>query len=145
MTIRPPESAESNVLSPSATTAARFALSAACAALLASEAIGTIVMWALAPLGWLWVGGRAYRATGSLFADLAVVICGLLVTTWFLIVALQRVDRAWIALRRRGGHDQADGALDRVVVVSTTAALALFLLWYYVLAGAFVMPFMPMR
>ena len=54
-------------------------------------------------------------------------------------------DVAWVALRRRAGHDQREGALTQVVVVSATIGIAGFLLWYYVLEQAYVIPFMPSR
>jgi hypothetical protein len=57
--------------------------------------------------------------------------------------ALARLDRLWVALRRRAGHDQAQGVLTRVVVVSATLGLLAFFLWYYVIGGAFVIRFMP--
>jgi hypothetical protein len=59
------------------------------------------------------------------------------------MMALARVDRVWVALRRRAGHDQREGALTQVVVISATIALVAFLLWYYVFGRAFVIPFMP--
>ena len=33
--------------------------------MLALEAIASVVMWAPLPLGWMWVGGRVYDATGA--------------------------------------------------------------------------------
>jgi hypothetical protein len=113
------------------------------AALLAIEALGTLLMWAPIPLAWLWIGGRVYSLTGSLATDLAVAFAGFIGTTLLAVVVLQRVDQAWITLRRRAGHDQENGALSQVAIVSGTIGIALFLLWYYLLAKAFIMPFMP--
>jgi hypothetical protein len=93
---------------------------AASAAVLAVEVIGSLAMWAPIPIAWMWIGARVYDATGS-----------------------SRLDRVWIALRRRAGHDQVDGALPRAVVVSATLGMLLFLVWFYVLEQAFVLPFMP--
>ena len=59
--------------------------------------------------------------------------------------ALARLDEVWVDLRRRAGHDQAQGALTAVVVVSATLGLAGFLVWYYALSKAFIIPFMPTR
>jgi hypothetical protein len=56
---------------------------------------------------------------------------------------LRRLDEGWIALRRRAGHEQKEGALTQVVTVSATFALILFLAWYYLLAKAYIIPFMP--
>jgi hypothetical protein len=116
---------------------------AACAAVLAIEALGTVLMWAPIPLAWLWIGGRVYSVTGSLAADLAVAFGGFIATTLLAVMVLHRIDGLWIALRRRAGHDQEGGALPQVAVVSGTFGMIAFLLWYYLLAKAFIMPFMP--
>jgi hypothetical protein len=120
----------------------RRAANAACGALLAVEVIGSVAMWVLIPLAWMWVGGRVFAATGSLAADGAVAFLGFVGTTILMVGALIRIDRVWVALRRRAGHDQDEGALTRTVVVSSTLGILLFVLWYYVLSDAYVLPFM---
>lgn len=119
----------------------RFAV--ASAAVLAVEAAGTMLMWAPIPLGWLWIGGRVYNVTGSLGADLGVAFLGFVATTLLGVVALTRIDRIWVDLRRRAGHEQDQGALAQVSIVSGTFGLVAFFLWYYLFTRAFVMPFMP--
>jgi hypothetical protein len=109
----------------------------------AAEAIGSLMMWAPIPIAWMWVGARVYEATGSLVADGAVVLLGFLATISLAMAALTRLDRVWVDLRRQAGHDQAEGALTRVVVISATLGILMFLLWYYVLSHAFILPFMP--
>ena len=103
------------------------------------------MMWAPIPAGWMWIGARVYTATGSLFADGAVVMIGFLATVWLAMGALVRLDGAWVSLRRRAGHAQRDGALTRVVVFSATMGMIGFYLWYYLFSDAFVLPFMPMQ
>ncbi len=122
-----------------------FASETACAAVLVVEAIGALLMWAPIPLAWIWVGARAYDATGSLVAGGGVALLGFAATVTLAMAALARLDRVWVALRRRAGHDQDQGALTQVVVVSATLGLLLFLVWYYILTNAFVIPFMPSR
>src|SRR3954449_4729475 len=95
----------------------------ASAALLTLEAVGAVLMWAPIPLAWLWIGGRVYSATGSLGADLAVAFSGFIATTLLAVGALNRVDRLWVALRRRAGYDQETGALTQVAVISGTLGL----------------------
>ena len=116
---------------------------AACLALLAAETLGTLLLWAPLPFAWIWIGGRVYAATGSLFLDGAVALTGFAASALLAMRGLARVDRTWIALRRRAGYAQSDGALTQVVVVSATLGLAGFLVWYYVLSHAFILPFMP--
>jgi hypothetical protein len=112
-------------------------------AVMAGEVIGSLAMWAAVPLLWVWIAGRAYDATDSLFASGGLALLGLAVTESLAIKALHRVDMVWVALRRRGGHEQRHGALTQVVVVSATLGLIAFLVWYYVLSSAFIIPFMP--
>jgi hypothetical protein len=126
------------------TVPAGRAANAACAVvLLAVEALGTLLMWVAMPLAWLWVGGRVFAVTGSLAADLGGAFFGFVATTILAMIALNRIDRFWIRLRRRAGHDQTQGALPQVAVVSATLGLVLFVLWYYVFSNAFIIPFMP--
>ena len=124
--------------------ASRVAADVACAVVLGIEVLGSVVMWAPVPLAWFWVGARVYVATESLAAGAGVAFAGFVATTILVMVTLARVDRAWVALRRRAGHDQAQGALTQVVVVSATFGLIGFVAWYYVLGDSpFVLPFMP--
>lgn len=124
---------------------ARRAANAACAAVLTVEVIGSLLMWAALPLAWLWVGGRVYAATSSLAADLGVAFLGFVATTVLAMAALVRTDGVWVALRRRAGHGQAQGALAQVMVVSAALGIFLFLLWFYVIQKAYLIPFMPYR
>ncbi|MEA2274010.1 MAG: hypothetical protein QOI98_2718 [Solirubrobacteraceae bacterium] len=119
------------------------AANAACAAILAAEVVGSCFMWAPIPIAWMWVGARFYDLTGSVAADGGVVLLGFLGTTIVAMRALAHLDKVWVALRRRAGHDQFEGALTRVVVASATFGLLAFVLWYYVFSKAFILPFMP--
>jgi hypothetical protein len=116
---------------------------AACAAVLAAEAVGTLLLWAPLPFAWIWVGGRVYAVTGSLLADGSVALLGFAASAFLAMRGLAQLDQAWIALRRRAGHAQKQGALTQVVVVSATLGIAAFLLWYYLFSNAFILPFMP--
>src|SRR5919199_1296207 len=114
----------------------RASIDVAALAVLALEVLGSLLMWAPIPVAWVWVGARAYDASGSFVAGACVWFAGFLASLWLIAAALARIDRAWIALRRRAGHEQRDGALTRVVVVTATIALAAFFLWFYVLQRA---------
>ena len=137
-----PNEEEQDAASASSPSRSRTAAIAS-AALLALEAFGTLLMWAPIPLAWLWVGGRVYSLTGSLGADLAVVFLGFIGTVLLTVVLLHRVDAVWIEQRRRAGHDQQNGALSQVAIVSGTFGLIGFTLWYYLFSHAYVLPFMP--
>jgi hypothetical protein len=123
----------------------QFAPNAASVAVLAAEVLGAFLMWAPIPLACVWAAARIYDATGSLFAAGGVALLGLAVAEALAVKALARMDATWVALRRRGGHEQAQGAITRVVVVSATLGLLGFCVWYYLLSSAFIIPFMPSR
>ena len=116
---------------------------AACVAVLAAEALGTLLLWAPLPFAWTWIGGRVYALTGSLFADGVVALVGFAACAGFAMRGLARLDQTWIALRRRAGYTRSQGALTQVVVVSATLGLAGFAVWYYLVSHAFILPFMP--
>jgi hypothetical protein len=124
-------------------TVARGTTSVACGLIVVLEAIGSLAMWAAIPLAWLWIGGRVYSLTGSLGADAGVAFFGFVGTLFLALAGLRRLDRGWIALRRRAGYDQEEGALPQVVTVSATLALLTFFAWYYFFSHAYVIPFMP--
>jgi hypothetical protein len=126
------------------TLAPRFLGEAACAAVLAAETIGWLLVWPM-PFAWVWVGAQIYQGTGSVAAGGAVALAGFVASLKLAVMALTRIDGVWIALRRRAGHEQKQGALTQVVVVSATFGIILFLLWYYVIGQAYVIPFMPVR
>jgi len=111
--------------------------------LLAIETIFSFAMWAPLPLGWFWVGAQVYEATGSIAADLGVVLAGFLASLILVMRSLMRVDAAWISLRRRAGYNQRHGALNQVIIVCATIGLLGFFLWYYIIDQAFILPFMP--
>jgi hypothetical protein len=121
----------------------RRAAAAASGAVLAVEALGSLLMWAGVPLAWLWIGGRVYAATSSLAADALVAFLGFVATICLLMYALRRLDLVWIELRQRAGYEQEEGALTQVVVISATLALITFTAWYYLFSHAYVLPFMP--
>jgi hypothetical protein len=115
----------------------------ACCALLTVEALGTLLLWAPLPFAWIWIGGRVYALTGSLFLDGTVALVGFAASAWLAMHGLARLDEAWIARRRRAGYAQSDGVLTQVVVASATLGLTAFALWYYLFSDAFILPFMP--
>ena len=122
---------------------ASLGANAASAAVLGAEVIGFLLICGPIPFAWLWIGGFVYRATGSLAADVGVVFLGFVLSTIPVARGLTRLDGVWITLRQRAGRNQTRGALTQVVGVLGTFVIVLFMIWYYVLSDAFVLPFMP--
>ena len=115
------------------------------AALLALELIGCLVIWVALPLGWMWVGAQVYLATYSIALDLAVALGGFIATTILTMGFLNRADQLWVRLRRQGGHEQKEGALTRMVIVSAGVGFAVFYIWFHFIEQAFIIQFMPIN
>jgi hypothetical protein len=117
----------------------------AAAALIVLELVGCVLMWSAIPLGWMWVGAQVYLATYSIFADLAVALTGFLATTILTMGLLNRADALWVRLRREAGHDQREGALTRIVIISAGIGFACFYVWFHFIEQAFIIEFMPIN
>ena len=117
----------------------------AAAALLMTELVGCLVIWVALPLGWMWVGAQVYEATFSIAADLGVAFTGFVASTLLTMGLLNRADALWVRLRREAGHDQKEGALTRVVVISAGVGFAVFYVWFHFVEQAFIIRFMPLN
>jgi hypothetical protein len=117
----------------------------AAAALVVLELIGCVLMWSAIPLGWMWVGAQVYLATYSIFADLAVALTGFVATTILTMGLLNRADATWVRLRREAGHEQREGALTRIVIISAGVGFAIFYVWFHFIEQAFIIRFMPLN
>jgi hypothetical protein len=113
------------------------------AALLGVEIVGAALMWTGVPLAWFLVGREIGAATGSLGASAGIAFLGFVATVVVMARVLQRIDDRWVRLRRAAGHKRAQGPLQHVIVVSMTFGILGFVVWYYLLSEAYVLPFMP--
>ena len=111
--------------------------------LLLAEVVGCLLMWIAIPVGWMWIAARVYDATLSIAADLGVALAGFIVTTALAMSALNRIDEVWVRMRKRAGHDQPEGALTRIVVVTFGLGFAAFYIWFHFIEQAFILRFMP--
>src|SRR3712207_3562600 len=121
----------------------RRAAAVASLAILALEALGTLFMWVPIPVAWFWIGSHVFHATGSIMADGVVVLGGFLITVIAVLKVLARLDLVWVELRRRAGHDQREGALNQVVIVSATFAIVGFWVWFHIIENDYIITFMP--
>lgn len=118
-------------------------LSLATTGLLLAEVVGCLLIWIVIPVGWMWIAARVYEATYSIAADLAVALGGFIFTITLAMSALNRIDQRWVELRRRAGHEQREGALTRIVVVTAGVGFAAFYVWFHFIEQAFILEFMP--
>jgi hypothetical protein len=105
------------------------------AAILAVEALLLATVWGPQPAGWLWIGSQIFHETDSVSFGLLVAFLGMLTTIFTTIALAMRLDRAWKLVRRASGHEQQDGALERMFVISMVIAGSAFLIWLLIIHG----------
>jgi hypothetical protein len=106
------------------------------AALLAAMVVVNLSFWGPLPLACLWIGGRMQGLTGNVGVAL-VASFGTLVALLLLgLMALKRLDYAWILVRRAGGHDQRQGIIGRIFMICCMIGVPVFLIWLLGFSGA---------
>jgi hypothetical protein len=105
------------------------------AAVLAVMVAGTIACWGPIPLACLWFGSRVQYITGSVSAAILAEFLAMFALMFEMLMLLQRLDWAWMVVRRAAGYDQRSGVLPRVFAAFAVLALLLFMLWFLVLHG----------
>jgi hypothetical protein len=109
-------------------------------ALLALMAFINLLFWGPMPMAWLWVGSHVQYWTGSVSLGIFLAFVGLVATLLLALVALKRLDHAWILVRRAGGHDQREGTLGRIFVITCGIGTTCFTAWLLLFSGASLAP-----
>jgi hypothetical protein len=117
-------------------------------------ALGSIVMWLVVPVGWLWVGSHMTNSTQPSIGPYLLVLAGTIVSMVVIGKALgvlnrmhmrvtgrlrdRREQAAWMKSMRgeRRGATQDRGVLDGVMLTSVSIALVLFGIWFFGFAGS---------
>jgi hypothetical protein len=125
-------------------------------ALAAAAAVVTVNIWTGAPLLALWVGSRAAGPSGLSMTAVFLVVVVLAVLVLLLVQALTRINERydrlvgrraerrvspWMRSMRSEREDvarerQGSSAIERVVVISVTAAVLAFNVWFFFFAGS---------
>lgn len=104
-------------------------------AILVVETLLLLTLWGPQPIAWLWVAGQVQGWTGRVEPAIMVAFLGMLATLFFTLVIVKRLDHAWRLVRRAAGHDQTEGIVERVFVISAGIAVVLFTFWFLVITG----------
>jgi hypothetical protein len=99
------------------------------------EALVVLSAWGPQPVGWLWVGSQVDYRTGSVFLGITVAFFGLIASLIATLAIASRLDHLWRLLRRAAGHDQRDGVLGRIFMVTAIVAAIGFTIWLVLLEG----------
>jgi hypothetical protein len=113
----------------------RRADAALAAAVLLAEGLVVLSVWGPQPVGWLWVGSQVDYKTGSVFLGITVAFFGLIGTLILTLMLASRIDHLWRLLRRAAGHDQREGMLGRMFMVTAIVAAVIAVFWLLVLHG----------
>jgi hypothetical protein len=113
----------------------RTADAALASAVLVLEALVVLSAWGAQPVGWLWVGSQVDYRSGSVFLGITVAFLGLLASLMLTLAIATRLDHLWRLLRRAAGHDQREGVLGRIFVVTAIVAAIGFTVWLVLLEG----------
>jgi uncharacterized membrane protein (DUF485 family) len=105
------------------------------AAILGLETLVLLTLWGPQPVAWLWVGSQVDYRTDSVTLGIAVAFAGMMATLMLTLALAARMDRAWRILRRAAGHEQQEGILPRISMVTAIVALVAFCFWFVILEG----------
>jgi hypothetical protein len=104
--------------------------------------LGGLVLWVGLPVGWLYVGSQVQGATDSLGAALAVMAVGLVASIAGVVATLGWMSRKHAELREaRGLEGGGQVALEGIMAVSATLAVAGFVAWFLLFSGSSPIPF----
>lgn len=106
------------------------------AALLAAMVVVNLCFWGPLPLACLWIGGRTQYLTGSIFAGLTVAFATMIAGLLLGLMALKRLDYAWMLVRRAAGHDQRQGVIGKIFMICCMIGVPIFSVWFLFFSGA---------
>ncbi|HTE62179.1 MAG TPA: hypothetical protein VK631_17635, partial [Solirubrobacteraceae bacterium] len=99
------------------------------------EALLVLSAWGPQPVGWMWIGSQIDYVTGSVFLGIIAAFVGLIGSLILTLMLATRLDQVWRLLRRAAGHDQREGVVGRIFMVTAIVAVAGFTVWFLLLEG----------
>lgn len=109
--------------------------SALAALILVAETLVLVTLWGPQPVAWLWVGSQVDYLTGSVEAGILAAFAGMIATLFLTLRIARSLDVSWRIVRRAAGHDQKDGAIERIFIASVGIGLTLFLFYFLIIQG----------
>jgi hypothetical protein len=103
--------------------------------LFAAMVVGCLLCWGPIPLACIWVSAQSNYLTGSVSLGFLLAIVALFVMLFGMLMALRRLDNAWILVRRAAGYDQRSGVLPRIFAITAAVCAVAFTFWFVVIHG----------
>ena len=111
---------------------------------LAALVLAALALWVGIPVGWLWVGSQVQSLTDDLGAAIAVMFAGAIASAAAVVFVLGFLTKSYQRARvARGREDTGSFPLEVTLVCTAGLALAVFLVWFLVFAGAQPCPLFP--
>jgi hypothetical protein len=104
-------------------------------AVLLLETLVVLSAWGPQPVGWMWLGSQVDYHADSVMLGIVVAFFGLIGSLIVTLMVATRLDHLWRLLRRAAGHDQRDGVLGRIFMVTAIVAGIAFTVWFFVIEG----------
>jgi hypothetical protein len=122
-------------------------------ALVLVMAAGSVLMWLVSPIAWLWIASRMTSSSQPSIGPYLLVLGGMAVTAVVIGKLLGSVNRlhmrvtgrlddrryhaTWNKSMRGERNSSRDrGVLDQVMMISVSAAFVLFGIWFFAFAGS---------
>jgi hypothetical protein len=103
--------------------------------------IGSLGLWVGTPLLWLWVGSQIQGATESIGTAIAAMFVGVVLQVMVLGSVLAKLSDVYRAnCLARGQSDPGHVVLEGVLVVSAGLTIIVFVIWFFIFAGASPVP-----
>jgi hypothetical protein len=103
--------------------------------LIGSIAALSLLCWGPIPLACLWIGSKVDYLSGSIFLGIVVAFLALFPLLFGALILLQRLDAAWILVRRASGRDQRAGVMARIFAATAFICAMGFTFWFIVIHG----------
>ena len=108
----------------------------AAAALLGAMVLGSLLLWVVIPVAWIWIGAQVYGLSGSGGVGVAVGLLGFVVSLLAVIALLDGLSHRYERVQQaRGRATRGHVALESIIVVCSGLALVVFLVVFYLFAG----------
>jgi hypothetical protein len=120
--------------------------------LIALMAVGSVFLWIVVPVGWLWIASHVTKTSAPTLGPYLLVIFAVPVTMWIVgkllfrtnnlyervtgQAAEVRVQLPWHKSLRDSNTGRRTTVLDMVMIVSVSVALGAFGIWFFFFAGS---------